>query len=215
MCGGGGGERGVHVRAIFVRSIIIIHLTTNHKYYYLAWLHYTKLNTIYKETLEHLLADFVYGQGLSYVCSQQGVTGPPPPHHHHYHHNHHTQKCSKNQHTREFEDVPLLSLCTLYLHACQWELLWMYLWCSLCTLYLHACQVRVTVNVPLMEFMYLVFTRMPGESYCRRLRSLLLCLCDVFRTLINSLICWFCTSALGLVLFQIYMLVSYSNLPTG
>ena len=102
----------------------------------------------------------------------------------------------------------------IYTHA-RWELLWMYLWCSLCTLYLHACQVRVTVNVPLMEFMYLVFTRMPGESYCRRLRSLLLCLCDVFRTLINSLICWFCTSALGLVLFQIYMLVSYSNLPTG
>ena len=28
--------------------------------------------------------------------------------------------------------------------------------------------------------MYLVFTRMPGESYRRRLRCLLLCLCDVF-----------------------------------
>ena len=69
----------------------------------------------------------------------------PPPHHHHHHHNHHTQKCSKNQHTREFEDVPLLSLCTLYLHACQ---------------------VRVTVDVPVVQFMYLVFTRMPGESYC-------------------------------------------------
>ena len=27
--------------------------------------------------------------------------------------------------------------------------------------------------VPLVEFMCLVFTRMPGESYCRRLRSLL------------------------------------------
>ena len=36
--------------------------------------------------------------------------------------------------------------------------------------------------------MYLVFTRMPGESYCRRLRSLLLCLCDVFRAQINSLV---------------------------
>ena len=102
----------------------------------------------------------------------------------------------------------------IYTHA-RWELLWMYLWWSLCTLYLHACLVRVTVDVPLVEFMYLVFTRMPGESYCRRLRSLLLCLCDVFRMLINSLICWFCTSALGLVLFQICMLVSYSNLPTG
>ena len=40
-----------------------------------------------------------------------------------------------------------------------------------------------------MEFMYLVFTRMPGESYRRRVMSLLLCLCDVFRALINSLVC--------------------------
>ena len=31
-------------------------------------------------------------------------------------------------------------------------------------------------DVPLGEFMYLVFTRMPGESYRRRLRSLLVCL---------------------------------------
>ena len=40
--------------------------------------------------------------------------------------------------------------------------------------------------VPLAEFMYLVFTGMPGESYPRQLRSLL-CLCDVFRAPINSL----------------------------
>jgi len=46
-------------------------------------------------------------------------------------------------------------------------------------------------DVLLMEFMYLVFTRMPGESYRRRLRSLLLHLCYVFRALINSLVCWF------------------------
>ena len=39
------------------------------------------------------------------------------------------------------------------------------------------------------QFIYLVFTRMPGESYRRRLRSLLLCLCDVFRALMNSLVC--------------------------
>ena len=39
--------------------------------------------------------------------------------------------------------------------------------------------------------MYLVFTSMPGKSYRRRLRSLLLCLCDVVRPLINSLVCWF------------------------
>ena len=45
-------------------------------------------------------------------------------------------------------------------------------------------------DVPLVEFMYLVFTRMPCESYRRRLRSLLLYWCVVFRTLINSLVCW-------------------------
>ena len=41
-------------------------------------------------------------------------------------------------------------------------------------------------DVPLVEFMYLVFTRMPGESYRRRLRSLLLCLCYVYGALIKS-----------------------------
>ena len=44
------------------------------------------------------------------------------------------------------------------------------------------------VDVPLVEFVYLEFTRMPGESYCRRLRCLLLRLCDVFRALINSML---------------------------
>ena len=39
--------------------------------------------------------------------------------------------------------------------------------------------------------MYLVFTRMPGESYRRRLRSVLLYLCYAFRALNNSLVCWF------------------------
>ena len=38
--------------------------------------------------------------------------------------------------------------------------------------------------------MYLVFTCMPGESYCRWLGSLL-CLCDSFEALINSPVCWF------------------------
>ena len=33
-------------------------------------------------------------------------------------------------------------------------------------------------NVPLVEFMYLVFTCMPGESYCRQLWSLL-CLISI------------------------------------
>ena len=44
---------------------------------------------------------------------------------------------------------------------------------------------RGTEDIPLAEFMYLVFTRMPDESYRRRLRSLLY-LCYVFRALINS-----------------------------
>jgi len=44
-------------------------------------------------------------------------------------------------------------------------------------------------DVALVEFMYLVFTRMPGESYRGRLGSLLLCLCYVFQVLINSLVC--------------------------
>ena len=50
-----------------------------------------------------------------------------------------------------------------------------------------------TPPVPLLLFVYLVFTCMPGESYHRWLRSLL-CLCDSFWALINSLICWFYTS---------------------
>ena len=37
--------------------------------------------------------------------------------------------------------------------------------------------------------MCLVFTRMPGESYRRRLRSLYLFWCYVFGVLINSLVC--------------------------
>ena len=60
-------------------------------------------------------------------------------------------------------------------------------------------------DISLVQFMYLVFTHMPGEGYLRHLRSLLLCLCNVFRVLINSLVCWFCMSALGLLLFQIFL----------
>ena len=40
-------------------------------------------------------------------------------------------------------------------------------------------------DIPLVEFMYLVFTRMPGASYRRGLRSLLLC----FGSLINPTVC--------------------------
>ena len=42
-------------------------------------------------------------------------------------------------------------------------------------------------DVPLVEFNYLVFTRMPGESYRRRLGSLLY-LCYVFRSLIHPIV---------------------------
>ena len=38
------------------------------------------------------------------------------------------------------------------------------------------------IVLPLVEFTYLVFTRMPGESYHRRLRSLLVCLCYDFQS---------------------------------
>ena len=41
--------------------------------------------------------------------------------------------------------------------------------------------------VPLVEFMYLVSTCMPGESYRKQLGPLLLCLHDIFWVLINSL----------------------------
>ena len=57
----------------------------------------------------------------------------------------------------------------------------MYLWWSLCTMHLPACQV----------------------SYCRQLRLLFLCLRDIFRVLINSLVYWFCAGAVGLFLIQI------------
>ena len=50
--------------------------------------------------------------------------------------------------------------------------------------------------------MYLVFTCMPGKSYCGGLRFLL-CLCDIYRALINSLVCSFCMSAASLVLLHI------------
>ena len=43
-------------------------------------------------------------------------------------------------------------------------------------------------DVPQVEFIYLVFTCMPGE-FCRWPRSLLSYLCYVFQALINSLLC--------------------------
>ena len=45
--------------------------------------------------------------------------------------------------------------------------------------------------------MYLVFTRMAGETYHRRLRSLLLYLCYIFRALYNSFVCSFVQRTTG------------------
>ena len=53
------------------------------------------------------------------------------------------------------------------------------------------CTVNAVPSIRRCTSLYLPFTRMPGESCCRRLRFLLLCLCDVFWALINSLVCWF------------------------
>ena len=63
-------------------------------------------------------------------------------------------------------------------------------------------------DVPLLEFMYLVFARMPGESYRRRLRSLLLCWCDVLRAIINSLVCWFFLYVLQLMSLPVVILTA-------
>ena len=52
------------------------------------------------------------------------------------------------------------------------------------------------------RFINLSRGRMPGESYHRWLRSLLLYLCYICLALINSLVCWFCMSTLGLILFH-------------
>ena len=116
------------------------------------------------------------------------------------------------------EDVPLVEF--MYLVFTRMQIQKMYLWWSLCTLYLHACKHRRgtsggvyvpciythanTEEVSLVEFMYLVFTRMPTESYSGRLRSLLLYLCYVFRALINSLVRW----------FRPVKILSPKNLPT-
>ena len=53
------------------------------------------------------------------------------------------------------------------------------------------CQRYIFDDVPLVEFMYILLTRMLGESHLRRLRflSLLLCLYDVSLALINCLVC--------------------------
>ena len=70
------------------------------------------------------------------------------------------------------EDVPLVELCTLELLACYLD------------------------GEPQVELMYLVFTRMPGESYLKRVRSLLLCLFNVSRVLTPSFVVFISWSVL-------------------
>ena len=59
--------------------------------------------------------------------------------------------------------------------------------------------------------MYLVFTRKPGESYRRQLRSVFVT--DVFRALINSLVCcdseqtlWVCLPCFILLFIYLFIL---------
>ena len=72
-------------------------------------------------------------------------------------------------------------------HTCVAECAW-----NVGYIYIIICHWGVSFfeDLPLVEFMYSVFTRMPGESYRRRLRSLLVYLYYVLRALINSLVCW-------------------------
>ena len=57
-------------------------------------------------------------------------------------------------------------------------------------MYLALSRLRICVDVSLMESMYLVFTRRPGESYRRRFRSVLSCSSDVFEPKLTSLRLW-------------------------
>ena len=56
------------------------------------------------------------------------------------------------------------------------------------TRYINSTRGTSSVHPLLVEFTSLVFTRMPGESYCRQLRSLWLYLGNAFGVLINSLL---------------------------
>ena len=66
--------------------------------------------------------------------------------------------------------------------------------CCYCFVCLFCCCVVFVEDVPLVEFLdlYLLACQVRVTNR-RRLRSLLLLyLCDVFRALINSFVCWFC-----------------------
>ena len=56
---------------------------------------------------------------------------------------------------------------------------------------------------------YINSTRGTSSWHTCHVRVLLMCLCDIFRVLINSLVCWFCASTLGCILFQIFAELQY------
>ena len=58
-------------------------------------------------------------------------------------------------------------------------------WNCLCSVCILGLLFSIIQDVPLVD---LVFTRMPHQSYRRLLGSLLMCLCNVFRALVNSLV---------------------------
>ena len=58
---------------------------------------------------------------------------------------------------------------------------------DLCSL-LFAVFLKFFENVSLMEFMYLVFTRMSGDRYRRLLGILLLCVFDIFLGSLTSIV---------------------------
>ena len=66
--------------------------------------------------------------------------------------------------------------------------------------------------VPLVEFMYPVFTHVLGESYRRRRKSLLLYLCYVYRALINSLVFWFCFVVVVVVVVRLWETKMYQSI---
>ena len=62
--------------------------------------------------------------------------------------------------------------------------------------------------------MYPVFTRLSSESYCRQFRSLL-CLWDVFRALISSLVCWFQREGLADLFYSLWRFISSDRTIEG
>ena len=105
-------------------------------------------------------------------------------------------------HCEEFIPCPNCTVCDF---SCGWwrqslkrdfHGLSMHSWMSILK---HGCR-QTALHFKVVGCVCLAFTPMPDKSYRKRLRFVLLCLFDVIRALINSLVCWFCSGALGLVL---------------